>query len=305
MVDGHVPDRGILAIDKESGPTSHDVVARLRRLLGIRKVGHCGTLDPLATGVLVTCFGRYTRLADWISAGEKEYETTFHLGADSDTGDAEGPVREREVSSPPLAGQVEEALAAYRGPIDQVPPAHSAVKVAGVPSYKLARQDRAVDLRARRVHIHRLDLVHFAYPVLGVRVVCSKGTYIRSLAMDLGQRLGCGAYVSQLRRCRVGEVHLEGAHRLEALGKRLAAGEGLAGLLTSPERALSHLGSDHLDEASARLFAHGGRVEGLAGAPGAPCVVYGAGGALLGIARRLGDGRGLAPLSVVSDTHGG
>jgi len=297
-----IPDRGVLAIDKESGPTSHDVVAVLRRLLGVRRVGHCGTLDPLATGVLIVCFGRYTRLADWIAAGEKEYAATFHLGVDSETGDGEGPLLPREVDEPPGPGRVREALGAFTGPIDQVPPAHSAVKVSGVASYRLARRDRAVELKPRRVHIHRLDLVRYAYPLLEVNVVCSKGTYIRSLAADLGRDLGCGAYVDQLRRRRVGEVGLDSAHTVAAIGDSVAGGAGR--LLIPPDRALSHLESVHLDGEAGRLFAHGGCVPAAAGKAQSPCAVYGPHGRLLGIARRGDDGSALVSQCVVGDADG-
>lgn len=301
MAGGGIPERGILAVDKECGPTSHDVVARLRRLLGIRRIGHCGTLDPLATGVLVTCFGRYTRLADWISAGEKEYEATFLLGADSDTGDAEGPLRPRDVPVPPTPSQIEAALEVFRGAIDQVPPAHSAVKVGGVPSYKLARRDQAVALKARRVHIRRLDLVQYEYPVLEVRVLCSKGTYIRSLAGDVGRHLDCGAHVRHLRRCRVGDVTLGDSHGLEEIGDHVEASGHAGGLLTPPQVALSHLAAVELVADDARRFTHGAHVGIAAGIGESPCAVYDSRGALLGIAHQPSDADGLSPLCVVGD----
>ena len=160
------PDEGILVIDKEVGPTSHDVVARMRRILGMRRIGHCGTLDPLATGVLVLCLGPYTRLSEWISSGDKEYEATLRLGAESDTCDAQGQIEAVSDAPVPSDTDVARAVASFRGEIDQVPPAYSAVKVDGVRSYKLARRNQAVDLKARRVQIHDLRVAEYDYPRL-------------------------------------------------------------------------------------------------------------------------------------------
>ncbi|MFH1566523.1 MAG: tRNA pseudouridine(55) synthase TruB, partial [Gemmatimonadota bacterium] len=295
--------QGILAIDKQAGPTSHDVVAQLRRILGVRRVGHCGTLDPLATGLLVVCFGRYTRLADWIGAAEKEYEATFILGADSDTGDAEGCLVQRAIERPPTESELLAAAAEFVGTISQVPPAHSAIKVGGVPSYRLARDQRPVALQPRLVRIDRFAVVGYAYPRLEVEVVCGKGTYIRSLAADLGGRLGCGAYVESLRRRRVGAIGLDDAAAVEVVGQGWNGQGCSAPYLVPPNRALQHLEAVSLESGVARAFAHGRAVE-RPGAPNAACAVYGPGAALLGIGRRGEDGARLRPLAVVDAPRG-
>ena len=197
---------GVLVVDKPAGPTSHDVVARVRRALGIRRVGHCGTLDPLATGVLVLCVGPMTRFSRWLTGGDKEYDACFRLGATSDTDDALGRIDEAEAVEPPALGEIEDVLEHFRGGIEQVPPEHSAVRVRGVRSYHRARRRQPTGLAARPVRIDRIEVVSYEPPLLRVHVQCGKGTYIRSLARDLGQALGCGGLVEQLRRLRVGTM---------------------------------------------------------------------------------------------------
>ncbi|MFC1526523.1 tRNA pseudouridine(55) synthase TruB [Candidatus Latescibacterota bacterium] len=293
------PARGILVIDKESGPTSHDVVKVLRRVLGMRRVGHCGTLDPLATGVLVACFGRYTRLCDWIGTGEKEYEATLRLGAVSDTGDAEGKVTQVE-GAPLELPVVAEALVPFRGWIDQVPPAHSAVKVRGVPSYRLARRQQAVTLEARRVEVKQLEVVDYEYPQLKLRLTCSRGTYVRSLAADLGESLGCGAHVTALRRLRVGQLSLHDAVTVASL-EGSPDSEGTWRRHLAPEgRALAHMPPATLGAAASRSFVHGGSVTATGPADQA-CVVSNESGCLLGIGRWTEGGRALKPESVLCE----
>lgn len=269
---------GVLVVDKETGPTSHDVIARLRRLLSMRRIGHCGTLDPLATGVLIVCLGKYTRLNEWLTQGEKEYLATFHLGGTSDTGDAQGEITSSgDDLSHPLWGEIEREIKTFEGTIDQVPPAFSAVKVDGVRSYVRARRREVVSLPSRRVHISQIQLLHCQYPLLHLRIVCSKGTYIRSLATDLGMRLGCGAYVQELRRTRVGNLHVADALTLEDVERTVEKGDFSRYLVPIP-RALGQWPQVALAADQIRDFAHGIRVAidaGPKGEPGDACAVFG------------------------------
>jgi tRNA pseudouridine55 synthase len=196
---------GLLVLDKPRGITSRDAVDRAGRWFprGTR-LGHTGTLDPLATGVLVLCAGRATRLTEYVQRMGKTYRAGLLLGATSDTDDADGTVTPVSGARPPRQEAVLQALEQLTGDIDQVPPAHSATKVAGRRAYDLARQGEDVALRPRRVSIYGITLLNYEYPRLELEVRCGKGTYIRSLARDLGRHLGCGALVETLRRTRVG-----------------------------------------------------------------------------------------------------
>lgn len=196
---------GFLVLDKPLGMTSREAVDRAARWFppGTR-LGHTGTLDPLATGVLVVAVGQATRLTEEVQRMEKVYRARVCLGARSDTDDAEGTITLVPVSGPPEPGLVERTLAQFVGAIDQVPPAYSAAKVAGRRAYVLARRGREVDLAPRSVQIHEIRRLQYDYPSLDLEIRCGKGTYIRSLARDIGEWLGCGAYVQALRRTRVG-----------------------------------------------------------------------------------------------------
>jgi tRNA pseudouridine55 synthase len=208
---------GLLVIDKPGGITSRDAVNRAQRWLppGTR-LGHTGTLDPLATGVLVLCIGHATRLAEYVQRMPKTYEASILLGAHSDTDDADGTVTPAAACTVPTAAQVTKALQCFVGTIDQVPPAYSAAKVTGRRAYALARRGDAVSLVPRPVTIHAIDLVHYEFPRLDIVVRCSRGTYIRSVARDLGARLGCGGYIVSLRRTRVGSFDAAAALSLDA-----------------------------------------------------------------------------------------
>src|SRR5215207_5390787 len=231
---------GLLNVCKARGFTSHDVVAVIRRTLGTRRVGHAGTLDPLAEGVLPVCVGRYTRLVDLISDTEKGYYAEVELGARTVTDDAEGDVVERRPVPPLTADALESALQPFRGAIAQVPPAFSAIKVAGRRAYDLARRGAAPELQARPVTIHRLKVVSLAPPILTLVVVSSKGTYIRSLARDLGEALGCGAHLTRLIRLWVGSFGLEDAVSLEEIGAAASSGQ-LETVLRPADDALAEL----------------------------------------------------------------
>lgn len=208
---------GILNVDKPAGMTSHDVVDRVRQMTGQRRVGHAGTLDPSATGVLVVCLGQATRVAEYLMA-DKVYLAQICLGVSTDTHDAEGEVTataEVDVREE----EVREALASFVGPIQQVPPMYSALKREGTPLYKLARQGITVEREPRPVEIHNIELLAWTPPLLIIRVECSPGTYVRALARDLGQKLGCGAHLHSLTRLASGHFTLEKAVSLEALAQ--------------------------------------------------------------------------------------
>jgi tRNA pseudouridine55 synthase len=211
-----LPYHGLLVLDKPGGMTSRDAVDRAQRWFprGTR-IGHTGTLDPLATGVLVLCVGIATRLTEYVQRMAKTYRTRVLLGARSDTDDADGNLLPVNVPRVPELNDVLRSLAEFVGDIDQVPPAYSAAKLGGRRAYALARQGNEVTLQPRRVQVYGIDLLAFEYPHLELEVRCGKGTYIRSLARDLGERLGCGGLVETLRRTRVGPFEAENAVSLE------------------------------------------------------------------------------------------
>lgn len=207
---------GALLLDKPVGPSSNGVLQEAKRLVGARKAGHGGTLDPLASGLLLLLFGEATKLAGLLLDQDKEYLASVKLGETTATGDAEGEILERRevlVDRPDL----DAALERFRGEIEQLPPMHSALKRDGVPLYKLARQGKAVERASRRIHILELEVASFEPPRLDLRVRCSKGTYIRTLAEDIGAALGTGAHLSGLRRTASGRFRVEDALSLEAL----------------------------------------------------------------------------------------
>lgn len=196
---------GLLVIDKPSGITSRDAVNRAQGWFPRRtRIGHTGTLDPLATGVLVLAIGVATRLTEYVQHMPKVYRAGITLGAASDTDDADGTITPTPDAKTPDRMKLEQELAAFVGKIDQVPPAYSAAKIIGRRAYDLARKGKEFDLEPRQVTIHRIDVIRYEYPHLEIVVRCGKGTYIRSLARDLGQRLGCGGYIATLRRRAVG-----------------------------------------------------------------------------------------------------
>ncbi len=210
---------GLICIDKPAGQTSHDVVNVIRRLSGIRRVGHSGTLDPLATGLMLVCVGRATRLLEYLVGQSKTYLATVLLGQETDTFDAEGQiVAERPVQVSPE--QLSAALTDFRGTINQLAPLYSAVKVDGQPLYRRARRGETVARPARTVTIYELVLLNRQESILELRINCSSGTYVRSLAHDLGQSLGCGAYLAALRRTVIGSFSLEDAQPLTELNRQ-------------------------------------------------------------------------------------
>lgn len=212
-----VPLSGILNVDKPPDVTSHDVVDAVRRMAGQRKVGHAGTLDPMATGVLLICLGQATRVAEYLMAGRKRYRATVLLGTTTDTYDADGEVTHSGGRTDFDRSEIETALSRFVGRTEQVPPMYSAVKKEGQPLYKLARQGRVVPREARLVEIGRLELLDWTPPSLILELTCSPGTYVRSLAHDLGQVLGSGAHLAALTRLASGRFTLEQAVSLQRL----------------------------------------------------------------------------------------
>jgi tRNA pseudouridine55 synthase len=248
---------GVLLLDKPSGPTSHDVVVRLRRTSGERTIGHTGTLDPRATGLLALVFGRATRLASLLAAGEKTYDATIRLGYFTDTDDADGirlGSEEGQTRPLPADADIDRALTAFRGTFDQVPPNHSAKRVGGERAYDLAREARPVDLKPVRVTVHRLERTGRMGDLLDLQVTATSGFYVRSLARDLGRVLGCGGHLAALRRTQSGAFDLSGALALEE-AERL--GPGLADRLLSPAEALPNLVAVTLTEAGLKRAVHG------------------------------------------------
>jgi tRNA pseudouridine55 synthase len=207
---------GLLVVDKPVGPTSHKIVSLVRRGIGIRKVGHAGTLDPRASGVLVLCLGAATRLSEYLSTSSKRYEAVIRFGAATKTYDAEGPVT-HETGVMPKLKDIKSALPDFRGEIEQTPPPFSAIKVRGKKAYELARAGREVELEPRKVTIELLEVLDYRPPDVILDVECSAGTYIRSLAHDLGQRLAAGAHLASLRRTKAGPFTLEDAIPLPKL----------------------------------------------------------------------------------------
>ena len=208
---------GVIVVDKPEGLTSHDAVNRVRRLANQRKVGHLGTLDPMATGVLPLVLGRATRLAQFFTANEKNYDARVKFGYATDTYDRCGTAVSAPVEPAFARSELEAALAGCRGTILQTPPPFSAKKVAGTPAYRLARRKISVELKPVEVHIYALELVELDGRTARIQVHCSAGTYVRSIAHELGQKLGCGAYLESLRRTRSGDFNAEQAHTLEEL----------------------------------------------------------------------------------------
>lgn len=207
---------GIIVVDKEEGFTSHDVVAKLRGICGQKKIGHTGTLDPAATGILPVCLGGATKLCDMLTDKDKEYVAELLLGVETDTQDTTGSIlRTHPVNV--TEGEVKQACQEFVGDYLQVPPMYSALKINGRKLYELAREGREVERRARPVVIHSLELLEISLPVVKMRVACSKGTYIRTLCADIGEKLGCGGTMQSLRRTRVGGFGLEAAVTLGQL----------------------------------------------------------------------------------------
>ena len=313
---------GVLVVDKPIGPTSHDVVARVRRSTGCRRVGHTGTLDPLASGVLSLVMGRATRLAQFLSAADKTYEAIIRLGLATDTYDALGRIvpdsapagaaaaaslNGEEAPGPrpgclPTRAEIDSALERFVGEFLQTPPPFSAKKLAGTPAYRLARRRRPVALPPARVRVHALEVLAATHDELRLRLTCSAGFYVRSLAHDLGVVLGCGAHLAALRRISSGEFDLALAVRLEAIE---ADPEEARRHLVPMARLLTALPAAHLSAQGALQASHGNQVapEQIVAWTGAP---QPAGGPVVSGSRvrLIGPDGGLLAIATIGEAAG-
>ena len=250
------PLSGILNIAKPAGMTSMDVVRRVRRAAGVKRVGNAGTLDPMANGVIPVCIGQATRVVEYLVDGEKEYAAEIRFGASTDTYDALGEITQRRDASHLAAEDVERALTAFEGEIDQIPPMYSALKKDGKPLYELARAGIEVKREARRVTAHRIALTDWRPPVAAVEIVCGRGFYVRSLAHDLGEALGCGAHLESLTRTRVSAFRLLDSSTLEEV-ERAFAGDGWREIILGADAALTAMRPMALDETQTSMVASG------------------------------------------------
>ena len=247
---------GVIVVDKPPGISSHGAVQRMRRIAGVRRVGHLGTLDPLGTGVLPLVVGKATRLSQFFLGHDREYEATIRFGFGTSTYDMEGePVG--EITTPSIdRAELESALGRFRGPIEQTPPPISAKKIGGVPAYKLARNNQPVELKPCSVEIYELELLDFEGCFAIIRMRTSSGAYVRSLAHDVGAVLGCGGHVTVLRRTSMGEFTLEGSHSFEQL-EEFAEADRLEEALAPASTLLPAFPAHRIDEVTAGRIAHG------------------------------------------------
>jgi len=277
---------GVILIDKVSGLTSHDVVSRIRKAMGIRRVGHCGTLDPLATGLLLICVGRYTRLSPWLTSADKEYLSTFEFGSQSDTDDADGNITKLDDNSGIEEELLKDTLDDFQGTIMQVPPIYSAIRVGGQRSYKNARKGKDVTLKPRSVVIDKMDLVSYSYPEATFKIKCSKGTYVRAIARDLGQACGSAGYVRKLRRTKVGSIDIKNAITVEDLQEKCDGGD-VESCFTNISDILVDLPHVHIENKSSILkrFLNGNPIECHSSRNQGDHAVFDECGQLLGIGR--------------------
>ncbi len=273
------PLGGVLNVDKPAGCTSHDVVGRVRRLAGLRQVGHAGTLDPMATGVLVLCLGRATRLLEYLTGQPKTYLAEVTLGVATNTYDAEGEVVSRQPAPALTREHIDRALDAFRGAIMQRPPAFSALKRDGVPLYQRARAGEDLVVEPRPVTVYDLALLQVDGATLRFYIRCGAGTYVRSIAHDLGQTLGCGAHLSALRRTAIGPFTVENAATLE----RLAEPGALAAAMLPADAAVAHLPRIDVSGGDAVRLLHGQFVAEAAPQTPGPARAYGPDSRFLGI----------------------
>jgi tRNA pseudouridine55 synthase len=292
---GPKPPCGLLNLNKPIGVTSRDVVDVVARPLRKVKVGHAGTLDPLASGVLVLCVGAATRLIEFVQRMSKTYRTRIRLGATSDTDDAEGTIVETLDCRVPSLTELRAALDSQIGTIDQVPPGFSAIKVAGERSYNLARAGRAVELKARPVTITRVDLISYEWPFVELEIDCGSGTYIRSIARDVGQILGTGGLIEVLTRTRIGHFTIE-----DALDPSTLDRDSILEQLRPPIEAVSALPQVVLTEDQAVAIVQGRVIAAESPLPPGEIAAIDPGGWLLAIVESVDEGRLLAPRRVLA-----
>jgi tRNA pseudouridine55 synthase len=289
---------GFLLVDKPRGGTSHDVVEAVRRRLGTRRVGHLGTLDPLATGVLPLAVREATKLVPFLEGGAKSYAGTIRLGLETDTLDAEGRVVRRHEGPYPDEAAVRAGLLAFTGEIEQLPPMFSAVKIGGVPLHRLARRGQKVERAPKRVRVERFELVRYSPPDVEIEVDCSAGSYVRVLADDLGRHLGCGAYLASLRRTRSGPFTEDQAVEEAVLASEAEAG-GIAVRIIPPAAVLG-FPVLRLTPEEVRRVLHGGEVPGpdIPLVPGRRVSALEPGGELIAVLEAC-PGRRLRPVRVL------
>jgi tRNA pseudouridine55 synthase len=278
---------GVIPLDKPEGPTSHDVVARTRRALGTRRVGHTGTLDPFASGLLLVCVGNATRLAEYLTALRKRYVATMRLGVATDTDDHTGePISESDGWRELTEAEIGAALREQVGERLQLPPRYSAKKVAGERMYAAARRGEEVERAAVPVTIHSIRVLRIDLPEVEFEVDCGSGTYIRAIARDAGEALGVGAHLTRLRRTRVGDFSVEQALPLDAL----ADAEAVDAAILSPARAVGHLASVEVDETGIRAIGYGQGVPASPDTPtGVPVAMLAGPDRLVAIGERVGE----------------
>ncbi len=261
--DQHIKNivSGVLVVDKPIGLTSHDVVQIIRRGTGIRRAGHTGTLDPRASGVLVVLIGPAVRLSEYVAASDKRYQATIRLGSSTDTYDSEGLITETNAWENISEEEFNRVLQKFVGEIEQVPPPYSAVKVKGKKAYDMAREGEEVELTPRIIQVYHLEVLEWAPPEVVIDVYCSSGTYVRSLANDLGKELGCGAHLIGLRRTKSGRFTLRDAIPLRKLQEAFDNGTWYRHLIPAAE-ALAEWPMVELDADQVELVRHGHRVPG-------------------------------------------
>ena len=247
---------GVIVVDKPQGWTSHDVVAKMRRIANTKKIGHLGTLDPMATGVLPLVVGRATRLAQFYVASDKVYEGTIRFGYATDSYDRDGEPTSPQTDPELDLDELNALFNPFRGVQEQVPPPVSAKKIGGTPAYKLVRQNKPVELKAVQVHVYALDLLGIEGPEVRVRVHCSAGTYLRSIAHDAGQLLGCGAFLSELRRTAAGDFVIDQSRTLEELAT-LSEEQRLAEALVPAAKLLPQFPNEPVDLTTAGQIRQG------------------------------------------------
>jgi tRNA pseudouridine55 synthase len=300
---------GLIIVDKPAGPTSHDIVQRVRKLLGIRRVGHGGTLDPDATGVLLVTVGQATRFFPYLSGHDKSYEGAIRLGFATDTYDSSGRQTSPESLDLPTAEGLARAMKNMEAKVLQTPPAYSAKKVDGTPGYRLARADKEFTLKPVPVHLRVFEALEYRPPLITFRAVCSSGTYIRSLAHDLGKDLGCGAHLHTLRRTSVGPYTLEMANSLVRIEEAAAAGE-LSSVVLPLENLLPDFPAAVVSPEAVHRIRNGAPIssvhlasgfpEGAGSPPGsALCRLLDGDGRFLALAKFSPDGESLRPFLVV------
>jgi len=282
---------GIVLLDKPLGMTSNAALQRVKRLFNANKAGHTGSLDPLASGLLPICLGEATKISSYLLDSDKAYSGTCKLGVTTTTADAEGEILEQKPVAEYSPQQITDVLAKFTGTIEQIPPMHSAIKQGGQPLYKLAHQGIEVERQARTIHIHELRAIRLEGDELEIDIRCSKGTYVRTLAEDIGRELGCGAHLNRLRRTKVGPFMLDSAIELEALEQLAEQGfEELDRQILPIEEALADWPEVQLTENSAFYLCRGQAIQ-VPQAPTGGLVRLSANQRFLGIGEILDDGR--------------